>query len=148
MFPLFVQPNSTQVCGIHISQKVDGEWQNLVDIPNFKEKDFSMDSDIGSAGFKLVETKDSPSRGLLLFCDVKAKFADKLDIIETLEGLDRFMKVLSNMVAPAFYPIQYQLSDYTIKSHLNELIKDKDYDCSQIDDNLNGDSACHLMNSD
>ena len=27
-------------------------------------------------------------------------------------------------------------------------MKDKDYDCSQIDDNLNGDSACHLMNSD
>ena len=54
VFPLFVQPNSTQVCGIHISQKVDGEWQSLEDIPNFKEAEYSMVSDIGSAGFKLV----------------------------------------------------------------------------------------------
>ena len=79
-------------------------WKNMVDIPNFKDSEHSFISKIGSFGYKKIGDGDiSQADGLLLFCEVNNKFLDKLNENQTLEVLDRLMKVGSNMVSPAFY---------------------------------------------
>ena len=108
--------------------------KHLVTIPGFKKAEFSCNSKLlCQTGYKFIETKDgSDQYGLLIFCRLNHSFVNKLTNAETLEALDRLMKVQSNLVPPLniFY--------LSPSEFLTKLMKDKDYDFFQIDDLLEG----------
>ena len=129
-FPIFKSSNSLQVTGIQISHKPDDgvdyrgrkeygyNFVRAVDIPNFNRSDYSWSSPIGSAGFKLIGTEDFTNpQGLLLVCKVNESFLDRLDNNETIEVLDRLMKVVSNLVSPPFYTKNYPSDEYPMEFH-------------------------------
>ena len=126
--------------GINISHKLNKEndcWKNLVDIPNFKESEFSFISDLGRAGYKFIKTDDGKiSDGLLLFCKLDNHFSEKLDKEETLEALDRLMKVISNLVPIPKKTITVPLLNPSDRALM--LIKNEKYDPFQIEGLLGG----------
>ena len=156
--PIFKSKKSTSVDGIRIGhydipeerfyeendERVEDRWKCLIDIPNYKDEDYYCNSKIGKLGYKYVGTEEREvknSNMLLLFCKMEKEFSSQLEHNERLDVLDRLMKTISNTISD---PFTFPDND----AYLARKIKDKYYDHYAIDEFLEGNSACHIMDPD